>query len=83
MRCPFCAAPAAPGTVYRDIDFREYRAREYQCGRPYGSPEDACGAVFRVHIAGPCTGVDDVCLVVGDDTFCRSHGGQAEAWVEW
>lgn len=71
--CIYCGAPAARGTDYRDSGTPDYRGREYQCGLPAGSPVDACGLTFRVHTAGPClpVGVDDVCMVVGDGTFCR------------
>lgn len=71
MTCPYCAAPAALGTTYRDTAEAAYRAASYRCGLPQGSPEDACGREFRVHLAGPCLGVDDLCMAVGDDTFCR------------
>ena len=61
--CIYCEGIATPGTVYRDCNEKDYIAQEWQCGlldceENHRSP---CGQTFRIHLEGPCLGVDDIC----------------------
>lgn len=62
--CPYCDSPSALSVVYRDSNDPEYRAEEWQCGLPVGSPDNACGRRWRLQTDGSrCLGsMDDICI---------------------